>query len=419
MLKKRLTIIALILVFVVSIAMPIVKAENEINDDPEANKHTDATVETTQTTEGENKAETNTENETVVGENTSTNSQNNSEDTLKKGDVYLVGDNITIDYVIDGNLFVMAKSVTINSQIGGDVFAMARTINIGEQGYIFSNLFAMAQDINVNGVVYDVYSMSEKMNVEGYVYRDIRSLCSELSISGAIGRNAFVTFQNVKFGKEQIGENGEKSLTAQAKISGDFNYASAKEIQIPEGVVSGKTNFEQVDTENAKNITIVEMLKEKISELVRLIVTSAIILLVLLWLAPKIIKDVSELLTKKTLPTLGIGILTPIVLSAVAIVLLLIGVTVKLAFITMFVLATLLMICKSIFVISTNTIICEKYNIEKNSATFGILALVCLVLWVIGLIPIIGGIVNAVVAILGLGIISSLAINAIKNKKQK
>ena len=34
---------------------------------------------------------------------------------MKKEDVYLMGDEITIDYIVDGNLFVLANKVNINS----------------------------------------------------------------------------------------------------------------------------------------------------------------------------------------------------------------------------------------------------------------------------------------------------------------
>ena len=79
--------------------------------------------------------------------------QQNQEENYKKSDVYLVGDDITIDYIVDGNLFVMANKVTINSQIGGDAFILAKEVVVDSEGYIFNNLFACAQSIDINGVV--------------------------------------------------------------------------------------------------------------------------------------------------------------------------------------------------------------------------------------------------------------------------
>lgn len=39
--------------------------------------------------------------------------QQNQEENYKKSDVYLVGDDITIDYIVDGNHFCKANKVTI------------------------------------------------------------------------------------------------------------------------------------------------------------------------------------------------------------------------------------------------------------------------------------------------------------------
>lgn len=417
MLKNRLKVIALIVAFVLSVSIPVVRAENEISEDPEANKHTNTAAETTQTDETETKAEATT------GENSNAEASNetkSSDETFKKGDVYLIGDEITVDYVVDGNLFVIANNVTINSQIGGDVFAMAKTITIGEQGYIFSNLFTLAQDINIKGVVYDVYSASENNNIEGYVYRDIRSVCSKLSISGAIGRNAFVTFNDVTFGKEGINENGENVVTSKALISGDFNYTSDEEVEIPEGVVSGNVNFEKpdIDVEEAKTAVIGEIIKDKVMSLVTFIATAGVIWFVLLFLAPEFIKESSELITKKPLPTLGYGVVTPIAISLAAIILLIIGLTAKIAVITIFALITLLIVCKSIFAISVNDIISEKLNAEKTIAKFGVLALTCFVLWLIDLIPFVGGLINFVAAIFGLGVVATQFIKFIDDKSK-
>ena len=90
---------------------------------------------------------------------------------FKKGDVYLTGNDVVVNDIIDGNLFVFANSVTINSQIGGDAFILAGTVNVGEQGYIFSNLFTCAQNVNISGVVYDLYTTaSQRKKADWHIY---------------------------------------------------------------------------------------------------------------------------------------------------------------------------------------------------------------------------------------------------------
>ena len=51
-----------------------------------------------------------------------------------------MGDEITIDYIVDGNLFVLANKVNINSQIVGNAFICAKDVNISTQSYISNSL---------------------------------------------------------------------------------------------------------------------------------------------------------------------------------------------------------------------------------------------------------------------------------------
>ena len=121
MLKKKLGIIALLLILVLSLTMPIVKADDE----------------------GENKDNQENLQLELVNEDNSKEAEeieSKADDiskTLERKDVYITepGD-VVIDYVVDGNLFVVANSVTINSQVGGDAFICANKVNIDSKGYI-------------------------------------------------------------------------------------------------------------------------------------------------------------------------------------------------------------------------------------------------------------------------------------------
>ena len=212
MLKNKFTIIALIAILIFSLTIPIVRAENE----------------------------TDVENQIVVAEPEHSEDAHSSEAhgetsgtitaDMKKSDVYITGDEVTIDYVVDGNLFVMAKTVNINSQIGGDAFIIAGKINVGEQGYIFSNLFALSQELNISGVVYDLYTCSQNTTINGYIYRDIKVLSNTLNLNGTVGRNAFVSAPNINFAKSD--ESEELVTSGKSMIYGDLNYASPNELKI-------------------------------------------------------------------------------------------------------------------------------------------------------------------------------------------
>lgn len=378
MLKNKLKVIALMIVMIVSFTIPVVRAENETSTDE------------TSGTQDEAVAISENEEENAV-EDTSTN--------MKKGDVYLSGDDVTVDYIVDGNLYVFAKSVTINSQIGGDVFAFAETVNVGEQGYVFSNLFTCAKTVNVSGVVYDLYALAQDVQINGYIYRDIRVASNSLDIKGTIGRNAYAQSNNITFATAQEGQ--EKGTVSSAGIvNGNLEYGASKEISIPEGAVAGETKYTPINEKNSNGV------KTYMLSLGTEIATVIIIWLLCLWLAPKFLNKTNTLLTKKVPALIGYGILVPILAVVAFVILAILGITSKIAIIELMLLAVLIAISSSVFVIATNNIVCNKLKIEKNIGIFGMLIVSSAVLWLICIIPYVGSIVRFITLILGLGIIT-------------
>lgn len=397
MLKNKFTIIALIAILIFSLTIPIVRAENETDVENQIVVAEPEHNEDTHSSEAHGEA-----------------SEKNTAD-MKKSDVYITGDEVTIDYVVDGNLFVMAKTVNINSQIGGDAFIIAGKINVGEQGYIFSNLFALSQELNISGVVYDLYTCSKSTTINGYIYRDIKVLSNTLNLNGTVGRNAFVSAQNINFAK---GDSSEEELVTSGKsmIYGDLNYASPNELKIPDGAVTGAVNYTKLDKPEEKTVS--NIIQDYIWDLGTFVVTVAIIWLLILWLAPKFLSKTDYLVSKKILPSLGSGALTTVAIIAAAIILLIVGITAKVALLSVGLLVLLLFIGVPIFTISINQFICKKLKIEKNIATFGILIITSAVVWLTTLIPFVGGLINLVIKLIGLGIIVKYVLLNRKEKKE-
>lgn len=406
MLKNKFKIIAILTVIILALTLPVVRAENETADST-ANPDVTATEDISTISTDQTEDTDNSDSEAINTEI--------SEDTFKKSDVYLTGDDVTIDYIVDGNLFVVANNVTINSQIGGDAFICANTVTVGEQGYVFSNLFTFSKNVNINGVVYDLYAASENTTISGYVYRDIRIGSNTVNIFGTVGRNAFIDCVNLNFAQDTNVDNEDKtSITSQGIINGNLNYSAKQEASIPDGSVTGETTFEQESSYDGN------IVQEKIISLGTFVVTVIIIWLLCLWLAPKFLKNSSSLLTtKKVLPVIGLGILTPIVAIIATALLFILGLTSKLALLLITVLIILMAISTSIFVITINNVICDKLKIQKTIGVFGMLVVSSIVLWLIGLIPYIGSIVGFVSVILGLGIIISSLVLKEKVKDSK
>ncbi len=388
MLKNKITKITLVLLLALSLLVPIVRADDN-EAEPISDSSQEKAVETTQ------------------GNETTSETTQSTDNSMKKSDVYLTGDDVKVDYIVDGNLFILANTVTISSQIGGDAFICAKTINVEKEGYIYSNLFAAANEVNISGVVYDLYTTANTLNINGYVYRDIRTSSDTLNFSGVIGRNAYVSSKNIEISSNS---DGQSSVTNKATIYGDLNYSSSSEASIPEGTVTGSVNYSPITTSTkAKSIS------SYILALGRFIVTVLVIWLLYLWLAPKFLENTGVLLSKKLLPVIGSGILTPIIFVIAFVLLLILGLTSNIAIIGTMLFAVLLMISNSTFVIAINNLVCKKINISKNTTTFGVLIITSAVIWLLELIPVVGSILNFVIMIIGLGIL----VNAIIPEKEK
>ena len=296
MLKNKTKIIVAFIAIILLLTT-CVFAENEVMS---------TTTDTTNSTEIQPRTE----------ENNTTSTQP-QEEKYKSSDVYLAEDNITIDYIVDGNVFACGKTVTINSQIGGDAFIIADTIIIGEQGYVFSNLFACANSIEVKGVVYDIFGCSENITISGgYVYRDVKALCSNFTVNGTIGRNAFISCENINFNTDELGKG---------IIYGNLNYYSESEKSIPEGVVTGEVKFTQETL--TEELSTSEIISNYIVDLGSFLALALIIWLLCLWLTPKFVNNTNKFVGKISLKVFGVGLLSLIVLPIITIVLLIIGLT--------------------------------------------------------------------------------------------
>ena len=389
MLKNKTKIIAFLLVLILAITSSFVYADNETSSENDITLISD-TSET-------KPVETNVENTVSTNET--------SKDSYKNSDVYLMGDNVTIDYVVDGNLFVMADTVTINSKIGGDAFIMAKTINVGDQAYIFSNLFAMANSIDIKGVVYDVYALSQNFTVSnGYIYRDAKLCCNTININGVIGRNAFVSCSNINFNTDE----NDKGI-----IYGDLTYSTPSELSFDKNIVNGNVTYKAPKVSPEKSVR--EIVASYISDLGAFLAFVIIIWLVCLWLAPKFLNDTNKFVGKKTLNVLGTGLLTLIAVPIACIILLLLQLTAGISLLTVAIYILALIVAKSIFTIVANNYLCSKLNINKNTGIFGMLIVSGVIVWVISELPYVGGIVSFIISVLGLGVL----VSAILPKKAK
>ena len=359
--------------------------------------------------------------ETATTDQPVTTADNTQTSNWKNSDLYIMDEKVTISDVVDGNAFVMAKEVNVTGEIGGDLFVMAETVNI-EGGYIYSSIFAMANEVNVNGITYDLYAVCSKLNLKenGLVYRDMRVAAGEVNLNGRVRRDAYVTAGNLN-----ISEN------AGTVIYGNLTYESDKDTYVaPEGSVAGEVKYTQevktnvdVDKEAVAALTIWARIWKHVKELISTMIIALIITLLAAFLAPKFVDKLGSMKVGKAFASLGIGFIAPFVLGFVCILLIILAIILQIGSLGIAITGTA--VCAFIVLSIISTAVTSVYFgklfsklAKKEGKLFFVLfsLLSAFVLWVIGLIPLLGGLVGILAWAFGVG---SIILNILPAKKAK
>lgn len=341
---------------------------------------------------------------------TSKSTQTQSTFNFISSDLYKFDTEITITETVDGNVFAMGDIVTIDGEVGGDVFVMADTVTFTENSYIYGNIFALANNVVMNGAAYDIYSISPSFTLgeTGIVARDIKITTENTYINGSIRRNAYIYTNSLTFAED--GTN---------LIKGDLEYTSRTEFEIPEGIVGGNVKFtedtsDEVDTAN--------LVTSYINNVLSTLLYSLVVILLAVWLAPKFIDKSVDLLKQKPVKCFGIGLLSTIILTVVpfAFLLLTYGLGIGISFAVIAVFVLLLTISKTVFGIALAKRFTCKIENEKPYHLVLFTLLAVLVISLLELVPYIGGLIGFIVCMAGFGVIVlSLVSKKVDNEEVK
>lgn len=175
-------------------------------------------------------------------------------------------------------------------------------------------------------------------------------------------------------------------------ITGNLNYSSKQQIDIPESCVGGETSFSKYKSTTNEFINY-------IIELIASLIFVSLIYLLIRKFIPNYIDKISNLTGITLLKIFGIGIgiliLTPIL--SILLLITVIGSPIALLLISIYIL--LLMLGTPIFIIAISAFIKSKINKPIN--TFVIVLLITIILSLIELIPYVGTIISVLKTLIG------------------
>lgn len=358
----------------------------------------------------DNSAENLTTNETTTLEETNGGNEEDSTDIIANyktdyeyvlSDLFLFDENVESNQVVDGNVFIMGSDVTISGIIYGDLFVFSSSLTITDSCIVYGNIYSFATDITMAGATSDIYFMSNNFTLEetGYVARNMNVFSSVSTIKGNITRDVNLYTDTL-------------SIADTAKIEGNLNYSSVNEFEINSDSVAGEINYTKLqDNTNSTSNTVWSIVYSSIST----IIFAFALIMLLLWISPKFHEKAGKILAKKSLLSIGIGLLAFFGIIILFFILLLFtyGFAANVAVTLIGLLILAYAISQTIFSMGMGKLICNKFNLNKNTPYVLISLLVILVIKLLSYVPYFGGIISFATSITGLGM---LFINAYKRK---
>ena len=355
-----------------------------------------------------------------------------------KGDLIVASAETVINGTVEGDLLAVGQLIVINGTITDDARVGAMAIELGEGAAIGDDLIAAGYSLHGKSgslVSQDLVFAGFQALLAGDVNEDVWVGVNSLQVNGRIGGNI-----TAEVGEEESAPPVNpyqfmpdapampvvpSGLTVDdaAEIGGDFNYRSHKSFSIPASAVEGDVDFSQ-ETVSVDNVS-EPSTGQAVWRHVRRFITLALIGALLVWQAPNFVTRLSEQLSEKPVPSLGWGALVYfavpvliIVLIVAAILLALffgllqfgnlssavifVSLAVGFAFMVVFVLV-LLYLTKIIVGYFVGHQILQRLSPTLADTPYWPLLLGLLLIVAVIAIPWLGGLVNWIIALVGVG----------------
>jgi hypothetical protein len=240
-----------------------------------------------------------------------------------KGDVVVFGEDITINGTVEGDLIAAGKNIVINGKIeddariagaaltisetaviGGDVVGGSAGLETEKGSSINGDLAIGAAQVLLNGNVGDdVLAGTGSLELNGEVGGDVKAEVGEPD-EGGISPNIYMPQAGISLPAVKPGFHIGKD----AKIAGKLEYTQSKDIEIPEGTVSGKVTRTVPVVDVKVQPTPTELAMTWTFGLLRTIVTWIAFGLLLGWLAPLFMKSLMDKVKSQPAASLGWGV---------------------------------------------------------------------------------------------------------------
>lgn len=317
-------------------------------------------------------------------------------ESIHSGNLYLFGNEVVMDKLVDGDAFIIGNKVKITGQVNGNLYIIANQICFDGALARYS-LYAFCDYIYINnGGTYEsnMYIIANTLDAtySSYVARDLKAVISDVTFKGAVGRNI-----DLKCNTLNLGEGEDIPL-----IYGDLNYTANDEITVPDKAVEGNVTYSKQYLGNS--------LTGILTSFGIAIVTVLALYIILSKLTPKFMENIYEnkISAISLLKAFGIGLATIITVAIFIILLAGTRVGILLAVILGLLFAILLIIATPIFAVRIAHSLKNIFKTEKSYVFYILVILVTIIIYALTFIPVFGFVLRLLVNIISIGLITNV-----------
>lgn len=325
---------------------------------------------------------------------------------------FQAGDNLSLKESIDATSFIAGNNVEVSSEIDGASFIAGNNLKLSNKQDV---LFAAGNVIDVENVetkdafiagssitiaeskIRDLYIAGENIKIDSDVTRNAYLGGNSITINGTINGDANISAEKIEIGKDAI-------------INGTLTYDEDSTIHIAEGAQVEKTKT--VHNNSVKvEVNPISIILEKLFSYATMLVTG----LVLIALNQKVMKKIAKMKSDSgtIAKTVGYGFLFLVITPIVSIILLCTVIGIPLSIISLLLYGILIYLS----IIPTAYYVGNILLKDKMKNEYLIFTVSLLIIYLIKMIPVIGGFISFFSLCLGLGIDISIIKEYILSKR--
>ena len=245
-------------------------------------------------------------------------------DGTVKGDLVVFGGTITINGTVEGDLLAVGQAVIINGAVEDDVRASGAAITVSSGATIGDDLVGGAYSLEMaNGSQAggDLLFGGFQALLAGDIAGDVKVAANSVAITGSVGGDveaevgeagagpSFSPFMFMPDMPQLPTVPGGLSIGPNASIGGKLSYTGPVEIEAPAGIETEYTTPAVAPGDEVEEApSVAQRILNWVLDLIRSFISLLIVGLLVVWLAPKCVKQFVDILEEKPLPSLGWGV---------------------------------------------------------------------------------------------------------------